>query len=80
MTAMTSGILERIRQLSPAERRELIRALLEEPEACGGAPAQRRTVAEVAGKFRANNNPNANEHDRWFAEAILASKRGDNPP
>jgi hypothetical protein len=79
MTAMTSGILEQIRQLSLAERRELVQVLLKEGEVSGGAPARRRTVADVAGKFRSGPNPNAKDHDRWFAEAILASKRGDGP-
>jgi len=72
--------LEQFRSLPLPEQRELAQAILRESQAIGVAPMRRRTVAEVAGKFRPTPNPEAEDHDRWFAEAILTSKRGNDKP
>jgi hypothetical protein len=80
MSATAVEILEQFRKLPLPERRELVEKLVKEAEPVECKPTRRRTVADIAGKFPSNPDPEAKDHDRWFAEAILASKRGDDEP
>jgi hypothetical protein len=76
MSAAAAEILEQFRTLSLAERRELVRVLLREAEAAAGEPRCRRSLDDVIGKFAPLPEPEVKDHNYWFAEAILASKRG----
>jgi len=74
---MTSAeILAQFRKLSPSEQRELFQAMLQQSFLANTAARHSRTLDEVLGKFSPQPDPEAKDHDRGFAEAILASKRG----
>ena len=78
MTVTVDRFLEQFRQLSRPDQRELCEILLQ--EVCRPTTtdlAQRKTIAEIAGKYRPSSCEDiSNEHDRWFSEAIAASKAG----
>ena len=80
MSATAVRILEQFRELSVPERRQLIQILLKESEGAGTAPPRRRTLDEVLGKFTPLPEPEVKDHNYWFAEAVLASKRGGEEP
>jgi hypothetical protein len=80
MTAKASEILEQFRELPLTDRRELVQALLKDAEGGAAAPPRRRTLDEVIGKFTPLPEPEVKDHNYWFAEAILASKRGSGEP
>ena len=75
MTARAAEILEQFRQLPRAEQRELTEAILREATESRGQPRRRRkTIADIAGKYRPTPTDDAKDHDRGFAEAVSASK------
>ena len=80
MSAAAAEILEQFRTLSLADRRELVQILLKDAEGGATAPPRRRTLDEVIGKFTPLPEPEVKDHNYWFAEAILASKRGNDEP
>lgn len=67
-------ILERFRKLPLSERRELVRTLLQESQS-DVTPLRRRQLDEVLGKFTPLPEPEVKDHNYWFADAILESKR-----
>ena len=71
MTAQAEQILEKFRQLPSAEQRELSESILREITT---AAHGRKTIADIAGKYRPLPSNDASDHDRGFAEAIAASK------
>lgn len=73
MNEAAARILEQFRSLSPEERREVLKALLHEAPVVSPAPQRRRSVAELR-TFVPTECPDVKDHDRWWAEAILASK------
>ena len=77
MSANAVEILDQFRKLPVPERRELVQVLLKETEVSTAASPRRKTLDEVLGKFRPLPEPEVKDHNSWFAEAILASKRGD---
>ena len=79
MSAAAIQILEQVRKLSPAERRELCEAILRESAQLNSA-AERKTIADIAGKYPPQPDPDAKLHDREFAEAALASRRNTEEP
>jgi hypothetical protein len=68
MSTKAQTILDEIRALPPREQREvsefIIRHIVSTPP-----PSHRRTIADIAGKYRANPDPDAKDHDRGFAVA-----------
>jgi hypothetical protein len=79
MTAVAADILEQFRKLSPAERVEVCELVLRESTQVGPRPG-RKTLADIAGKYRPQPDASATAHDRGFAEAILNSKGHSGPP
>jgi hypothetical protein len=77
MSTIAAEILEWFRKLPMPERRELIEELGKETKTAEPAPAKRRTLEEVLGKFAPLPQSEVKDHNDWFAEAILASKRGE---
>jgi hypothetical protein len=75
MNAMSGQILEQFRQLPPKEQRELAELIFR--EATTGhrqSGPRRKTIAEIAGKYRPKPSPDTKDHDQRFAEAVAASK------
>ena len=75
MTTTAAHIVEEFKRLTPAEKREVFQAIVQEvapPTVATGKP--RKTIAEVAGKYRPIPAEGMKDHDIWFAEAIMASK------
>jgi len=68
--------LEQFRKLAVRDQRELFSLLLRELASAPAraAPARRKSIAEVAGKYRPTPNAGAASHDAGFAEAVAASK------
>jgi hypothetical protein len=68
MSTKAQAILEEIRALPPTEQREVSRMILE--SLVSGPPSsRRRTISDIAGKYRANPDPEAKDHDAGFAAA-----------
>jgi hypothetical protein len=67
MSTKAQAVLEAFRHLPPEEQREIADSVLSQ------LPARpRRTIADVAGKYHAQPDPDAKDHDRGFAEAAAA--------
>lgn len=79
MSAALSEILEKVKKLPQSEQRELVQLLLKESISSPAPEKPRRRVAE-ARSFRPIPMDDLKDHDRWFAEAILESKRGEKTP
>jgi hypothetical protein len=79
MSVAAMQILEQVRKLSPAERRELCEAILRESVQLNSIVSG-KTIADVAGKYGPQPDADAKLHDREFAEAALASKRNADEP
>jgi len=81
MSTTATDILEQFRKLPLLEQRELVQVLLKATSGTGSiAPLpRRRSVAELKG-FEPTPCDDLKDHDRWFAEAILVSKKGDETP
>jgi len=69
MSTNAQAILDEIRALPPKEQREVSDFIMRNFVSVEVPPARRRTVAEIAGKYRANPDPEAKDHDRGFAAA-----------
>ena len=79
MSTTAMEILAQFRKLPLPERRELVQVLLKEASETATPERRRGKVAQL-GKFHPTPCDDLKDHDRWFAEAILASKRGDDTP
>jgi hypothetical protein len=71
MSTKAQAILEEIQALSPAEQREVSHFILEHLGPVRTAPC-RRTISDIAGKYRANTDPEAKDHNCGFAGAAAA--------
>jgi len=60
--------LEEIRALPSAEQREVSHFILEHLVSVPPR-SSRRTISDIAGKYRANPDPEAKDHDCGFAAA-----------
>jgi hypothetical protein len=68
MSTKAQAILEEFRTLPPTEQREVSHFILEHLVSL--APSSRRhTIADIAGKYRSQPDPEAKDHDRGFAAA-----------
>ena len=75
MTATAAHILEEFRQLAPAEKREVLATITQEVAAPSVPPGQpRKTIADLPAFRPVLDMSDLKPHDRWFAEAIMASK------
>jgi len=70
--------LDQFKRLSEEERREVLNALAQETSPPLPSERRRKRISELR-TFVPTECPELKDHDRWFAEAILASKRGDEP-
>jgi len=68
MSTKAQAILEEIQALPLAEQREVSHFILDHLVAVPPA-SRRRTISDVAGKYRANPDPEAKDHDCGFAAA-----------
>jgi hypothetical protein len=78
MSAAVIEILEKIKKLPEPEKRELMQSLAQ--EVLAPPPGKRRRSVSEARTFRPIPMDDLKDHDRWFAEAILESKRGGKEP
>ena len=77
MSKVALDIVEQFNKLPLPERRELVQVLSTAVEVSAAAtPPRRKSLDEVVGKFEPLPEPEVKDHNYWFAEAILASKRG----
>jgi hypothetical protein len=70
VSTKAQAILDEIRALPPKEQREVSDFLVRQFTQVPPPPLRRRTIADVAGKYRANPDPEAKDHDCGFADAI----------
>lgn len=71
MSTKAQAVLEAFRHLPPKEQREIADSVLR--QLARPQPARpRRTIADIAGKYHAQPDPDAKDHDRGFAEAAAA--------
>lgn len=77
MSKKAGELLEQFRKMAASEQRELFAALLQELTAApgGSTRTRRKSVSEIAGKYRPRPSPQAATHDAGFSEAVAASKR-----
>jgi hypothetical protein len=68
MSTKARAILDEIQALPPTEQREISCFILENLVSAP-LPSRCRTIAEIAGKYRPNPDPEAKDHDRGFAAA-----------
>jgi hypothetical protein len=68
MSSKAQAILDEIRSLPPKEQREISSSILEHLVSLQPG-SHRRTIAEIAGKYRAHPDPEAKDHDCGFAAA-----------
>jgi hypothetical protein len=81
VTTKGAQILDEFKRLSVHEKREVCAAILRETaSSTPETTARRKTVADVAGKYRPLPSNHLKDHDRFFAEAILDSKIGSGQP
>jgi hypothetical protein len=70
MSTKAQAILEEFQALPPKEQREVSHFILE--HLVSVPPASRhRTISDIAGKYRANPDVEAKDHDAGFAAASL---------
>jgi hypothetical protein len=69
MSTKAQAILEEIRALPQTEQREVSHFILENLVS-HPPPVRRRTISDIAGKFRANPDSEAKDHDAGFAAAV----------
>jgi hypothetical protein len=75
MSNTARELLEQFSKLAASEQREVLNLLLREPALFPvKAAPRRRSIVDVAGKYRPTPNPEAANHDAGFAEAIVVSK------
>jgi hypothetical protein len=70
MSTKAQAILDEIRALPPNEQREVSDFIVQHFAAVLPAPSHRRSIADIAGKYRANPDPEAKDHDCGFAAAV----------
>ena len=68
MSTKAQAILDEIRALPPGEQREISDFILQHFVTVR-PPSRRRTIAGIAGKYRANPDTEAKDHDLGFAAA-----------
>jgi hypothetical protein len=72
---MAGRILEQFRQLPEREQRELAEVIFREATLSHGQSRERRkTIADIAGKYRPDLVTDASALDHAFADAIIATK------
>jgi hypothetical protein len=69
MSTKAQTILDEIRALPPQEQREVSDFIVQHFVSVLPSPAHRRTISDIAGKYRASTDPEAKDHDRGFAAA-----------
>jgi hypothetical protein len=69
VSTKAQAILDEIRALPSKEQREVSDFILQHFVSVSPPSAHRRTIADIAGKYRANPDPEAKDHDRGFAAA-----------
>jgi hypothetical protein len=69
MSTKAQAMLDEIRSLSPDEQREISNFILRHLVSIPTTSSRRRTIADVAGKYRATPDTDAKDHDRGFAAA-----------
>jgi hypothetical protein len=69
MSTKAQAILDEIRALPPNEQREVSDFIVQHFVSVLPPPSHRRTISDIAGKYRANPDPEAKDHDRGFAAA-----------
>ena len=75
MSTAAAQILKQFSQLSAPEKRDVSEAILREATKMGAqASRPRKSVADVAGKYRPLPDNGTSDHNRSFAEAIFQSK------
>jgi hypothetical protein len=79
MSKTAGELLEQFRKLASNDQRELFDLLLRELAVlpANAPPASRRSLEEVAGKYRPTPNPQAASHDAGFAQAIVRDDHFD---
>ena len=70
MSTKARAILDEIRALPPQEQREVSEFIVQHIVSVLPPPSRRRTISDVAGKYRANPDPEAKDHDCGFATAV----------
>jgi hypothetical protein len=68
MSTKAQAILDEIRTLPPKEQREVSDLILQHFVSVPPS-SHRRTIADIAGKYRANPDTDAKDHDLGFAAA-----------
>ena len=69
MSTKAQAILDEIRALPPEEQREVSDFIVRHFVSVPPPHSHRRTIADIAGKYRANPDPKAKDHDCGFAAA-----------
>jgi len=69
MSTRALAVLEEFKRLPLQEQREVSDFILRQLTAIAPPPSRRRTIADIAGKYRAQPDGEAKDHDRGFAEA-----------
>ena len=69
MSTKAQAILDEIRALPLQEQREVSNLVVQYLVSVPPAPSARRTISDIAGKYRANPDPEAKAHDCGFAAA-----------
>ncbi len=69
MSTKAQAILDDIRALPPKEQREISDLIVQHLVSVLPPPSRHRTISDLAGKYRANPDPQAKDHDRSFAAA-----------
>jgi hypothetical protein len=68
MSTKAQAILDELLALPPGEQREVSNFILQHLVSFS-PPTHRRTIADIAGKYRVNPDPEAKDHDLGFAAA-----------
>lgn len=68
-------ILEEFRKLPWSEKREVAHIILQESLQSPGKQSPSRQLDDVLGKFSPLSGSVGNDHNDWFADAVLFSKR-----
>ena len=69
MSTKAQAVLEAFRHLPLEEQREIADSVLSQLADRPQPARPRRTIADIAGKYHAQPDPDAKDHDRGFAEA-----------
>lgn len=69
MSTKAQSVLEEFKALPPDEQREVSDFILRKLTVLPPLPARRHAIADIAGKYHAQPDAEAKDHDRGFAEA-----------